>query len=346
MSSTTKSTQTYQQAGVNIDAGNALVERIKPLAKQTKRPEVLDSIGGFGGLFALPMQHYQEPVLVSCTDGVGTKLRLAIEHQDYSGIGTDLVAMCANDLIVVGAEPLFFLDYFATGTLDVEQATQVIQSIANACKETNMSLLGGETAEMPGLYQSNDFDLAGFCVGVVEKQKLINAKTDCKAGDVLIGVASSGFHANGFSLIRKLLTEQPRHAPSPADCLTPTKLYVKPILNLIKAVPVHGIAHITGGGLLENIPRILGEQVTAHIDVSTWPRPTCFTWLQQAGNIDEMEMLRTFNCGLGLVLAVPADSSTRCIDMLKQSGEIAWPIGHLAKRDTQDTSPIQFTGLS
>lgn len=328
----------YKDAGVDITAGNALVEQIKNIAKATHRPEVLAGLGGFGGLFALPLKNYQEPILVAGTDGVGTKLKLAIELQQHATIGIDLVAMCVNDLIVQGAAPLFFLDYYATSKLDIETARHVIQGIGAGCQQAGCALLGGETAEMPGIYQSKDYDLAGFCVGIVDKSNLITG-ANIKQGDAIIGLTSSGPHSNGYSLIRKVITThniklQEKFANSSLGetLLTPTKIYVKPILKLLQQQTVHGIAHITGGGLLENIPRILPPDCTAVLDKNSWQWPPIFTWLQQQGNIHEQEMLLTFNCGVGMVLIIPQTTTAACIDILTAAGETAWQIGTIKTR--------------
>ncbi len=328
----------YKEAGVDIAAGNALVEQIKGMAKATHGPEVLAGLGGFGGLFALPLANYQEPILVAGTDGVGTKLKLAIELQQHTTIGIDLVAMCVNDLIVQGATPLFFLDYYATSKLEIEIARQVIQGIGVGCQEAGCALLGGETAEMPGIYQTKDYDLAGFCVGIVDKAQLIDGR-HIEKGDAIIALASSGPHANGYSLIRKILTThdidlQDKFANSTLGetLLTPTKIYVKPILKLLQQQTVHGIAHITGGGLRENLPRILPADCTALLDKKSWQWPPIFTWLQQQGNIDDNEMLLTFNCGVGMVLIVPEAEATACIDLLTAMGEMAWQIGKIETR--------------
>ncbi|HEY4732450.1 MAG TPA: phosphoribosylformylglycinamidine cyclo-ligase [Gammaproteobacteria bacterium] len=323
----------YAQAGVDIDAGNRLVELIKPIAKQTSRQGLLAGIGGFGALFELPLDRYKKPVLVSTTDGVGTKLKLAIELGKHDTIGIDLVAMCVNDLIVQGAEPLFFLDYYATGKLDVKTAAEVIKGIGRGCEMSGAALVGGETAEMPGMYHSNDYDLAGFSVGVVEKDRIIDGSA-VKIGDTLIGIASSGPHSNGYSLIRKVIETtgaklaQDFHGQTlGATLLTPTRIYVKPILALIEKVPVHAIAHITGGGLLENLPRVMPDNTCAVIDASAWQRPAIFDWLQAQGNIEDEEMHRTFNCGIGMVVCVPHSSIPETLACLKQHGERAWPIG-------------------
>ncbi len=321
---------TYEEAGVDIAAGNALVERIKPIAKATTRPEVQDSLGGFGGLFALDTHKYQNPLLVSCTDGVGTKLKLAIEHQVLEGLGFDLVAMCANDLIVMGAEPLFFLDYYATGKLELDTAEAVIASIGRACQACGMALLGGETAEMPGMYQSGEFDLAGFCVGVVEKDKLIDGKKRIIPGDQIIGLPSSGAHSNGYSLIRHLLCTSKEVAPPNIETLlAPTKLYVKPVLALAEQFTLHGLAHITGGGLLENIPRVLPKTCQALIETTRWELPSLFAWCQSVGNLEREELYKTFNCGIGFVIIASQEDTPAIIDALCALGEKAKVIGHI-----------------
>lgn len=329
----------YRDAGVDIDAGNALVERIKPYAKSTLRPEVLGGLGGFGALFALPLERYRQPVLVAGTDGVGTKLKLAIESRRFDGIGIDLVAMCVNDIVVQGAEPLFFLDYYATGKLDVDAASAVIASIAEGCKLAGAALIGGETAEMPGMYTGNDFDLAGFCVGIVERQRIIDG-TQAMAGDKLIGIASSGPHSNGYSLIRKVLALSGRSldddfgAGSLGDALlAPTRIYVKPILALLEQLPLKAIAHITGGGITENLPRVLPDELYAEIDSGSWPRPAIFDWLASQGNISPAEMLRTFNCGIGMILCIGAEHEHAALDALAAMGEQAFPIGRLCRSD-------------
>jgi len=305
---------TYRDAGVDIDAGNRLVDKIKPLAKSTHREGVLGSIGGFGGLFGLPVEKYNEPVLVSGTDGVGTKLKLAIEMEKHDTIGIDLVAMCVNDIIVTGAEPLFFLDYFATSKLDVDAATEVISGIAEGCRQSGAALNGGETAEMPGLYASGDYDLAGFAVGVVEKSKIIDPE-QVTEGDVVLGLESNGTHSNGYSLIRKVVELSGANLSDPFDgqtlgeaLLAPTKIYVKPILEILEKSEVHAIAHITGGGITENIPRAIPDGLGVNIDLSAWQRPAVFDWLATEGNINQDEMLLTFNCGIGMTLIVPEKS--------------------------------------
>ena len=315
----------YKDAGVDIDAGNALVERIKETAQATRRPEVLSGLGGFGGLFSLP-SGYKEPVLVSGTDGVGTKLRLAIDLNIHHTIGIDLVAMCVNDLIVCGAEPLFFLDYYATESLDVDIASDVVAGIGRACKESGTALIGGETAEMPGMYAKGDYDLAGFCVGIVEKSKIVDGSS-VRNGDMLIAIGSSGPHSNGYSLIRKVLevsgadiNEDFYGRPLGEVLLEPTKLYVKSILALLREESVHAIAHITGGGLLENVPRVLPKNSKAVIDTQSWDWPEIFTWLQEKGNIKEREMYLTFNCGIGMIVAVPEDYVEDSLNLLRSTG--------------------------
>lgn len=326
----------YRDAGVDIDAGNRLVDRIKPHARRTRRPGVLGGLGGFGALFELPLDRYRQPILVSGTDGVGTKLKLALELNRHDTIGVDLVAMCVNDVLVVGAEPLFFLDYYATGKLDVDVAAAVIKGIADGCEQAGAALVGGETAEMPGMYQEGDYDLAGFCVGVVEKERIIDA-SQVRVGDVLIGLASSGPHSNGYSLIRKILAVGGARLDQPfADSalgetlLAPTRIYVKPILKLLEQVEVHAIAHITGGGLTENPPRVLPANTKAVIDTASWQRPAIFRWLQQQGGVAEAEMWRTFNCGVGLVVCVAADVAEAVLSLLRDAGETAWRLGHVA----------------
>ena len=325
----------YKDAGVDIHAGNELVERIKGDVKRTRRPEVMGGLGGFGALCALPTK-YKEPILVSGTDGVGTKLRLAIDLKKHDTIGQDLVAMCVNDLIVQGAEPLFFLDYYATGKLDVDVAASVIKGIADGCEMSGCALVGGETAEMPGMYHEGDYDLAGFCVGVVEKSEIIDG-TAVKTGDTLIALGSSGAHSNGYSLIRKVLEVS---GANPADLLegkslsehllAPTKIYVKSILQLIKQTEVHAIAHLTGGGFWENIPRVLPDNTKAVIDESSWQWPAIFNWLQEKGNISRYEMYRTFNWGVGMVIALPEKEVETALALLEQAGEKAWVIGKIA----------------
>ena len=333
---TVKKPLTYRDAGVDIDAGDELVERIKPAAKRTLRPEVMGGLGGFGALVELPTK-YQQPVLVSGTDGVGTKLKLAIDSGRHGTIGQDLVAMCVNDVLVVGAEPLFFLDYYATGKLDVETAADVITGIAKGCELAGCALVGGETAELPGMYQGEDYDLAGFSVGVAEKARLIDG-SKVKDGDLIIGLASSGPHSNGYSLIRKILAvsgasfEQRLDGRSLIDRLMePTRIYVKPVLKLLEVVPVHALAHITGGGLTENVPRVLPEGLGVEIDSAAWPRPALFEWLMQEGNVPLPEMYRTFNMGIGMVVVIDPADEARTLDALKAAGEQAWRIGRVAR---------------
>jgi phosphoribosylformylglycinamidine cyclo-ligase len=324
---------TYKDAGVDIDAGNELVEKIKPLVARTRRPEVMAGLGGFGGLFALPPGRYREPVLVSGTDGVGTKLKLAQTTGRHDTIGIDLVAMCVNDVLVQGAEPLFFLDYFACGRLDTEVAASVIGGIAEGCLQAGAALIGGETAEMPDMYAEGEYDLAGFCVGAVERAQIIDGSA-VAAGDAMLALASSGPHSNGYSLIRKVLklAENSDIDGTPAEelLMAPTRIYVRPVLELIGSVPVHGLAHITGGGLSENVPRILGDDIHARIDTSTWRQPAVFDWLQAAGNIRTSEMRRTFNCGVGMVIVVAEAEADSALRILRDAGESAWRIGDIA----------------
>ena len=330
-----KQSLSYKDAGVDINAGNALVERIKPEVKRTTRAEVIGGLGGFGALCAIPSK-YKEPILVSGTDGVGTKLRLAIDLKKHDTIGIDLVAMCVNDLVVQGAEPLFFLDYYATGKLDVDVASDVVKGIADGCVQSGCALVGGETAEMPGMYHAGDYDLAGFCVGVVEKSEIIDGSR-VKNGDALIALGSSGPHSNGYSLVRKVIdvagvnpaTELLDNKPLSEHVLAPTKIYVKSVLALIKQADVHAIAHLTGGGFWENIPRVLPKNTKAVIDEKSWEWPSVFNWLQEKGNIDTYEMYRTFNCGVGMVIALPQEQVETALAILKQAGENAWLIGHI-----------------
>lgn len=339
----------YRDAGVDIDAGNELVERIKPIVKQTFRPGVLAGLGGFGALFELPLDRFKEPVLVSGTDGVGTKLKLALELNRHDTIGIDLVAMCVNDIVVAGAEPLFFLDYYATGQLDLEIATDVVSGIAEGCKQAGAALTGGETAEMPGLYSKGDYDLAGFCVGIAEKSRLILPER-VKAGDVLIGVASSGPHSNGYSLVRKILQvsgadlEQPLGETSLGEALlTPTRIYVKPLLQLMQQVEIHALAHITGGGLPENLPRVLPPGCKAVIDSDSWQLPPVFGWLQTQGNVVNSEMLRTFNSGVGMVVCVAQADAQSSLQILNDAGETAWRLGTIESASDIDTN-VEITG--
>lgn len=340
----------YKDAGVDIDAGNALIEKIKGAAKRTRRPEVMAGLGGFGALFELPTG-YREPVMVSGTDGVGTKLRLAIDYGRHDTVGIDLVAMCVNDLIVCGAEPLFFLDYYATGKLDIETAAAVVNGIADGCELSGCSLVGGETAEMPGMYEGSDYDLAGFCVGMAEKSELIDG-SKVATGDTLIGLASSGPHSNGYSLIRKVLEVtgvDPTTTMLDGELLidllmAPTKIYVKTLLGLIAQTPVHALAHITGGGLLENIPRVLPDSTKAVIDTKAWKRPAVFDWLQSGGNIDEQEMHRTLNCGVGMVICVPPESVQTAMDFLDANGEDAFILGKIEASQVSEEQ-VQLRGL-
>lgn len=341
-----KQTLSYKDAGVDINAGNELVDRIKPHVKRTRHAEVIGGLGGFGALCAIPTK-YKEPILVSGTDGVGTKLRLAIDLHKHDTIGIDLVAMCVNDLIVQGAEPLFFLDYYATGKLEVDVASDVIKGIADGCEQSGCALIGGETAEMPGMYHANDYDLAGFCVGVVEKNEIIDGSA-VRVGDALIALGSSGPHSNGYSLIRKIIELA---GVSPAETLldgkpladhllAPTKIYVKSILQLIKHVDVHAIAHLTGGGFWENIPRVLPDHVRAVINENSWQWPSVFRWLQENGNVDTYEMYRTFNCGVGMVIALPQEDVETALALLAQTGEKAWVIGQIEHLEPQETKQV------
>jgi phosphoribosylformylglycinamidine cyclo-ligase len=315
----------YRDAGVDIDAGDALVEAIKPFAKRTMRPEVLAGLGGFGALCAIP-EKYKRPILVSGTDGVGTKLKLAFALGRHDGVGVDLVAMSVNDVLVQGAEPLFFLDYFACGKLDKAVAVRVIRGIAEGCEQAGCALIGGETAEMPGMYPEGEYDLAGFCVGVVEKDDIIDGKS-IQPGDALLGLASSGAHSNGYSLIRKILGEDKPNSGLADTLMEPTRIYVKPVLKLMDAVPVKGLAHITGGGLVGNVPRMLPEGMRAVLRKKMWPRPQLFTWLQENGNVAEAEMHRVFNCGIGMVICVAREHVAAALVLLKSQGELAYDIG-------------------
>jgi phosphoribosylformylglycinamidine cyclo-ligase len=313
----------YRDAGVDIDAGDELVEAIKPFARRTMRPEVLAGIGGFGALCELPKK-YRQPVLVSGTDGVGTKLKLAFELERHDTVGIDLVAMSVNDVLVQGAEPLFFLDYFACGKLDTGIAVEVVKGIARGCELAGCALIGGETAEMPGMYPPGEYDLAGFCVGVVEKERIIDGRA-IRPGDLLLGLASSGPHSNGYSLIRKILEiSRPDFI---AEFLEPTRIYVKPVLELLESVPVKGLAHITGGGLAGNVPRILPKNLVARINKRAWPRPKLFEWLQREGRVAEEEMHRVFNCGIGMVAVVEPSDARRAAESLRASGETVYEIG-------------------
>ena len=336
MTSSRKPPLTYLDAGVDIAAGDRLVDRIRPLAASTQRPGSLGKIGGFGGLFELPPGRFRAPVLVSGTDGVGTKLKLAFEMNRHHTIGIDLVAMCVNDVVVCGAEPLFFLDYFATGGLESAQAEAVIAGIAEGCLQAGAALIGGETAEMPGLYRTGEYDLAGFCVGAVEKDQIIDGSA-ISDGDLVIGIGSSGLHSNGYSLVHAVLK---RSAADLADAfgdstlgetlLTPTRIYVPALLNLIQSVPVHGIAHITGGGIAGNLKRVLPKHCSAELNRATWPQPAIIDWLQQAGDIDDDELLRTFNCGLGMVVVVAAEQASAVQDVLNRHGEQGFIVGKIS----------------
>ena len=325
----------YKDAGVNIDAGNALVERIKGVSRRTARPEVMGGLGGFGALCEIPAG-YKQPVLVSGTDGVGTKLRLAMDLGIHNTIGIDLVAMCVNDLVVAGAEPLFFLDYYATGALNVDTAADVVEGIGRGCELAGCALVGGETAEMPGMYEGEDYDLAGFCVGVVEKSAIIDGSGVAR-GDVLIGLGSSGPHSNGYSLIRKILEvsnadlQQALGDTTLAQALLqPTTIYVKSLLQLFRQVDVRALSHITGGGLLENLPRVLPDDCNAQIDTGSWQWPAVFQWLQAQGNVETVEMYRTFNCGVGMVLCVADQDKAAAISALTAAGHDAWEIGRIS----------------
>jgi phosphoribosylformylglycinamidine cyclo-ligase len=330
---------TYKDAGVDIEAGDELVERIKPAVKRSMRPEVLGGLGGFGALFEIPLDRYKKPVLVSGTDGVGTKLRLAIETGRHSTIGIDLVAMCANDVVVQGAEPLFFLDYYATGKLSVEVAETVIKGIVEGCVQAGAALIGGETAEMPGMYADGDYDLAGFCVGIVEKDAVIDGK-HTRPGDAIIGLPSSGPHSNGYSLIRKLIKTAKATPTTKIESgllydalLAPTRIYVKSLLALAKAVPVRSFAHITGGGITENIPRVIPAGLEVQLSAKTWQQPPVFDWLQKAGSIPSVEMYRTFNCGIGMTVCVAAEHCDKAMKTLTEMGEHPSVIGEVRRGD-------------
>jgi phosphoribosylformylglycinamidine cyclo-ligase len=329
----------YKSAGVDIEAGNALVDRIKPIAAKTRNAGVMAGLGGFGSLFELPLDRYKNPVLVSGTDGVGTKLKLALDMNLHNTVGIDLVAMCVNDIVVQGAEPLFFLDYFATGRLDVDTAAAVIEGIGNGCEQAGAALVGGETAEMPGMYSDGDYDLAGFCVGIVEKDRIIDG-SKVKTGDKLIGIASSGPHSNGYSLIRKIiersglaLTDSVNGKALGETLLTPTRIYVKPLLELLKNIDVHAMAHITGGGITENLPRVLPDNLSAEIKLTAWQLPDIFVWLQQQGNVTLADMLITFNCGVGMIICVDANDEAAALTCLTQQGETAFSLGDIVPFD-------------
>ena len=324
------SSLTYKDSGVDITKGNQLIEKIKPIAKSTIRPGVLAGLGGFGAMFEIPLDKYKNPVLISGTDGVGTKLKVAEMLKKHDTIGIDLVAMCVNDLIVQGAEPLFFLDYFATGSLNPEIATSVIEGIGEGCRQSGCALIGGETAEMPGMYSGEDYDLAGFCVGIVEKDRIIDG-TKVSEGDHIVALGSSGPHSNGYSLIRKVIEKS---APTPDQLnllIEPTRIYVRSILSLLNTLPVHAISHITGGGLLENIPRVMPSHLSAKLDSTSWTQPEIFQWIQDQGNIDSAEMYRVLNCGIGMVVVISKDSSNEAIKHLNACGEKAWLIGEVVQ---------------
>ncbi|WP_422028546.1 phosphoribosylformylglycinamidine cyclo-ligase [Roseovarius sp.] len=337
---------TYAEAGVDIDAGNALVERIKPAAKRTARPGVMAGLGGFGALFDLKGAGYEDPILVAATDGVGTKLRIAIDTGNVETIGIDLVAMCVNDLVCQGAEPLFFLDYFATGKLETETAARIIEGIAEGCAQSGCALIGGETAEMPGVYEAGDFDLAGFAVGAMERGTDLPAGV--KTGDVLLGLGSSGVHSNGYSLVRKLV--ELSGLGWDADCpwsdgslgealLAPTRLYVRQALEAVRAGGVHALAHITGGGLTENLPRVLPDDTGAEIDLNAWELPGVFKWLSETGGMAEAEMLKTFNCGIGMIIVVEADRAEALTSLLQDAGETVHTLGHVT-----EGQGVRYTG--
>jgi len=339
---------TYRDAGVDIDAGDALVEAIRPLARATRRPECLGGLGGFGALVEVPLDRYRQPVLVAGTDGVGTKLKLALALGRHEGIGIDLVAMCANDVLVQGAEPLFFLDYYATGRLDLETARRVIAGIAEGCRQAGAALVGGETAEMPGVYQGDDYDLAGFCVGIVEKARLLDGGA-IRPGHAVIGLAASGPHANGYSLIRRVLEVSGADLDQALDdgrrladaLIAPTRIYVKPVLKLLARLPVAGIAHITGGGLPGNLARILPAGTAAVIRAAAWTRPPVFDWLQRAGRIPAQEMWRTFNCGIGMTLVLAPEHAAEAVAMLDDAGEEARVIGEIVAAEGEPRVAIR-----
>ena len=342
----TQQSLSYRDAGVDIDAGDELVERIKPFAKKTMREGVLSGLGGFGALFEVP-KRYQEPVLVSGTDGVGTKLKLAFDLKRHDTVGIDLVAMSVNDVLVQGAEPLFFLDYFGCGKLDVNVAADVIKGIAQGCEYAGCALIGGETAEMPGMYPDGEYDLAGFAVGAVEKSKIITGR-EIVAGDVVLGLASSGAHSNGYSLIRKIIDRAKPDLDAKFDgertladaLMEPTRIYVKPLLALMAVLPVKGLAHITGGGLTENIPRVLPEGVKAVVEKASWVRPELFNWLQREGGVAESEMHRVFNCGIGMVVVVAQENAAQALDLLRAAGEVVAEIGRIEPRVADEAPTV------
>ena len=322
------SSLTYKDSGVDITKGNQLIEKIKPIAKSTLRPGVLGGLGGFGAMFEIPLEKYKNPVLISGTDGVGTKLKVAEMLNKHDTIGIDLVAMCVNDLIVQGAEPLFFLDYYATGSLNPEIATSVIEGIGEGCRQSGCSLIGGETAEMPGMYNGEEYDLAGFCVGIVDKNQVIDG-SKVNEGDHIVALGSSGPHSNGYSLIRKVLEKSTPSAEQLNSLIEHTRIYVKSVLSLANTLPVHAISHITGGGLLENIPRVLPDHLSAKLNSNSWSQPEIFKWLQKEGNIDSHEMYRVLNCGVGMVVIISKESSSQAIEHLSACGENAWLIGEV-----------------
>ncbi|WP_417318317.1 phosphoribosylformylglycinamidine cyclo-ligase [Emcibacter sp.] len=336
-----KTSYTYKDAGVDIDAGNALVDAIKPAAASTKRSGVTDDLGGFGALFDLKAAGYKDPILVSGTDGVGTKLKIAIDSGIHNTVGVDLVAMCVNDLIVQGAEPLFFLDYFATGHLSVDAGRDIVGGIAEGCRQANAALIGGETAEMPGMYADGDYDLAGFCVGAVEREEILSGET-IAPGDIVLGLASSGIHSNGFSLVRRLVADSGLGYadPCPFDknktfgeaLLTPTRIYVKSCLANLKEGTLKGLSHITGGGFVENIPRVLPKNVAVEVDAGTWTLPPVFDWLRTQGNITAAEMAKTFNCGIGMAVVVAAENADRARNIFEDNGETVYTIGRVVER--------------
>lgn len=342
----TKESLSYKDAGVDIDAGNELVERIKHVTKKTHRPEVMGGLGGFGALCALPTK-YKKPLLVSGTDGVGTKLRLAMDLQKHDSVGIDLVAMCVNDLIVQGAEPLFFLDYYATGKLNVDVAADVVTGIGEGCLQSGCALIGGETAEMPGMYHGNDYDIAGFCVGVVEQDEVIDG-SKVSQGDAIIGLASSGPHSNGYSLVRKILEvsetdpAQELNGKTIADhLLEPTRIYVKSVLKVLEEHDLHALSHITGGGFWENIPRVLPKGAAASINANSWQWPEIFSWLQEKGNVETNEMYRTFNCGVGMILVLPQAQLESALKVLEECGEQAWHIGDIVAQEGEQQVIMQ-----
>lgn len=337
----------YKNAGVDIDAGNKLVDLIKPAIRSTHRPEVMSSIGGFGGLFALQQDQYKEPILVSGTDGVGTKLRLAQQLNQHETIGIDLVAMCVNDVIVQGAEPLFFLDYFATGKLSVDEAKVVVEGIAEGCRQSGAALIGGETAEMPGMYDEGEYDLAGFCVGVVERSKLIDG-SKINDGDVIVGLPSSGIHSNGFSLVNKIIETTDTSLDEIIDgiklgelLLQPTVIYTRIVLSLIEKFEIHGLCHITGGGLTENVPRVIPDGFRAEIDTKNWKRSPVFDWLQKMGQVENEEMLRVFNCGMGMLVVLPKDQAAAAIKLSQESSHQAVIIGEIKKSSSNEKIILQ-----